>query len=443
MISPRKLADFSAASLRQPIRQHHGAKYWHVPEYTNWIDESMSWKETCYIGDWSWLETIRYKGRDAIKLFADTSVNSVAKFQIGQSKHVIHCDDNGKIIEEGILTRTGEEEVIAHSTAWADYVARQGGYDVTSEVVGMTKFHVQGPNAIHLMERVSGRSLREAKFMRELPLRIGGHDVVALRQGMTGELGFELQAAIENGPEVWAAIVAEGDDFGLKEMGGRVAMINHLEACYPTLLLDYLPAIWDGRGRGYLKEQMESEHSFFDDYYGVAGSFESDRVADWYRSPIEFGWGNRINFDHEFPGSDALRAELKDPQRAISTLVWNSDDVMGLYASLFRKGTPLPDFMELPQDPRGYMYSDRVSVNGQPVGVSTSRGYSAYFREVISLCVIDTGHSSPGTQVKVLWGNPGTEQREIRATVAPAPYKKDRSRIDLSTLPDLPPRLHR
>ena len=26
---------------------------WGLPEYTDWIDESMSWKTTCSIGDWS------------------------------------------------------------------------------------------------------------------------------------------------------------------------------------------------------------------------------------------------------------------------------------------------------------------------------------------------------------------------------------------------------
>jgi hypothetical protein len=28
---------------------------WGLPEYTDWIDESLSWKETCYIGDWPFL----------------------------------------------------------------------------------------------------------------------------------------------------------------------------------------------------------------------------------------------------------------------------------------------------------------------------------------------------------------------------------------------------
>ena len=54
---------------------------------------------------------------------------------------------------------------------------------------------------------------------------------------------------------------------------------------------------------------------------------------------------------------------------------------------------------------------------------------------MLSLCVIDLEHNEPGTEVTVVWGNPGTPQREIRAVVAPAPYKENRSRVDLTTLP--------
>jgi vanillate/3-O-methylgallate O-demethylase len=53
---------------------------------------------------------------------------------------------------------------------------------------------------------------------------------------------------------------------------------------------------------------------------------------------------------------------------------------------------------------------------------------------MLSLCVIDVAHSEPGTEVTVVWGEPGEPQREIRARVAPAPYKPDNRRIDLTTL---------
>jgi vanillate/3-O-methylgallate O-demethylase len=61
-------------------------------EYTDWIDESMSWKETVYIGDWSPLEKFRVKGPEALKFFSSIAVNSFAKFDVGQAKHIILCN---------------------------------------------------------------------------------------------------------------------------------------------------------------------------------------------------------------------------------------------------------------------------------------------------------------------------------------------------------------
>jgi vanillate/3-O-methylgallate O-demethylase len=52
----------------------------------------------------------------------------------------------------------------------------------------------------------------------------------------------------------------------------------------------------------------------------------------------------------------------------------------------------------------------------------------------VSLCVTYVEHSEPGTAVTVVWGNPGEPQKEIRTTVAPAPYKKDNRRSDVSKL---------
>lgn len=147
---------------------------------------------------------------------------------------------------------------------------------------------------------------------------------------------------------------------------------------------------------------------------------------------MELGWSSRISFDHEFIGREALRDELAAPRRGLRTLVWDADDVLALWGELFRRGEPLADFMEMPREPLGYMVADQIVADGRAVGVATSRGYSAYFRQMLSLAVIDVAHAQIGTEVTVIWGAPGTPQREIRAVVAAAPYKEDRGRVDLA-----------
>jgi vanillate/3-O-methylgallate O-demethylase len=351
---------------------------------------------------------------------------------------VIHCSEDGKVIEQGVLSRFPDDVFVSMGTNafWAEYVAGRDGYDVAVEPADWFKFQVQGPSSLYVLERLAGEGLRDVRYMRFRTVTVAGHEVVALRQGMSGEVGFELQAPIAYGEEIWNAVLEAGRDFGIRELGGRIAMINHLESCVPSATTDYLPAIYDEVHAGYRRFLAEKNPERYETSHAIAGSFQSDDIRDWYRSPVELGWTRQIKFDHAFIGREALEIEMAQPRRTMVTLVWNADDLVDLYASLFRKHAPLPDFMEVPRDRRGYMYADAVLQGGEPVGVSTSRGYSAYFREVISLCTIDVGHSEPGTQVTVLWGAPGTPQREIRATVARAPYKENRGRADLTTLPE-------
>jgi vanillate/3-O-methylgallate O-demethylase len=263
-------------------------------------------------------------------------------------------------------------------------------------------------------------------------VRIADHEVLALRQGVAGELGYELQGPSHYAREVYDTILDAGKHFGIRRLGGRTAFVNHLEACFPTIVTDYLPAIFDDDMTEYLAE-FKAAMPAYAATFNIAGSFEAGHVSAWYRSPVELGWQNRIRFDHDFIGRQALEEEVARPRRVIRTLVWNADDVVEVYASLFRAGRPF-HYMEIPRDQRGFMYADKVIINDELVGVATSRGYSYYFRQMLSLCVIDPRWSEPGTEVMVLWGEPGEPQKEIRATVAPAPYKKDNRRVNVQNL---------
>jgi vanillate/3-O-methylgallate O-demethylase len=249
---------------------------------------------------------------------------------------------------------------------------------------------------------------------------------------MAGEVGFELQGSTRYAREIYEAVIEAGKEFGIRRLGGRAVFINHLEACYPTIITDYIPAMMGDDMKEYL-EEFKAAMPGFAVTFNIAGSFEGKDVSDYYKSPVELGWAKNIKFDHDFIGRKALEPEVAHPRRVIRTLVWNAEDVIDVYASLYRSGKPY-HYMEMPRDQRGFHWADKVLSSGNIVGVTTSRGYSYYFRQMISLCTIDVEHSDPGTEVSIIWGNPGEAQKEIRAKVAPAPYKEDRARGDLINL---------
>jgi hypothetical protein len=79
--------------------------------------------------------------------------------------------------------------------------------------------------------------------------------------------------------------------------------------------------------------------------------------------------------------------------------------------------------------------ADRQGDQGrQLVGAATSRGYSVYFRQMLSLCAIRSRARRTGHGGHRHLGSPGKRQKELRATVAWVPYKPDRSRGDLHAL---------
>jgi len=281
------------------------------------------------------------------------------------------------------------------------------------------------------MEAATGESLRDIGFMRFRDTQIGNVGLKALRQGMAGEIGYELHGPIEQAQVVYDALLKHGRDYGIRRLGGRTKMVNHVEACFPTPSVDYVPALF-GAGEAEFTSAYFSPNARAN-YRRTDGSFEYSDISALYRTPIELGWRKNVKFDHDFIGRAALEPEVAEPKRTMVTLVWNSDDVADVYASLFRKDTPYL-YMEMPRNILGCVFADAVTTDGRIAGVSTSRCYSFYFRQMLSLCVLDIALCAPGTEVSVVWGRPGTPQKAIRATVAPAPYKKDNRRANVSGL---------
>lgn len=407
-------------------------------EFTNWLEEQLSWRDTCYIGYWSFMPDLHIEGPDALELLRDLTVNSMAGFEVGQAKHAVQCNGDGKVIGDGILLRMGEEQFrTQHLAAWPKFNAETGDYDVTAEIHDTFIYQVQGPNSLEVLEAVTDDSLRDVEFMNVAEIEIDGREVLALRQGMSGEVGFELQGPEEYGEEIWETVVDAGQEYGLRQLGDRTHMINHLLMSFSTRGHHYLPAIYGddlADYRDWLRADNHAEANF-----SITGSFEADDISAWYRSPVELGWERNIEFDHDFVGRAALEAEVENPQRTTVTLVWDPDDVVDVYASLFRSGEH-HKFMEMPYQKYRAIEADSVRRDGTEVGVSTGRGYSYQFNEMLSLCTIDVEHSEPGTEVTIIWGeggdpaNPKIEahtSKAIDATVAPAPYKEDKRRADL------------
>ncbi|MER5428515.1 aminomethyl transferase family protein [Streptomyces sp. NPDC002588] len=397
-------------------------------EYTGWIEECAAHVTSCYLGDWSSLHKVVVRGRQALDFLAWLGIRDLSRFEHGQIKHHVQLDQNGLVASEGILCRLDEEEFLytAGSGDWLIWQLSQGSWDAEVEDVSPDRFifGVQGPAALDTLEKLTGDSLRDIAFSRSRMSRIDGVPVRVLRTGISGELGYELHGPTGHANAIWSAAVESGRPFGLRQLGLRSQPVQHIEAGIATNGLDYLPAsiLTPGAPRQFRRGTP-------------GGSFVPENgVTDYFRKPAELGWGFRKGVpDRDFLGRDALAADAAEgePRRTLMGLRWNAEDVSGILTAHLGGGE-LPDPMEVPRG-RGPVF-DQVLAGGRRVGVSTGRTVSVNLRATLSLCVIDENHATPGNEVVVLWGRPGTAQREVRATVAALPFKPDRRRIDVSAL---------
>lgn len=408
---------------------------WGEMEYSGWMDENISWKTDCCLGDWSFggNKGVLAEGPDVLRLFSDLSGNSLKKFEPGQVKHLVMCNQDGKCIINGILLNRGDGSYYwQHHYDWPMYHMQKGGYDCRMTKTSLYGLQLAGPKSIHVIEKLCGEPIRDIKFMNFRNIKILGYDVMCIRQNMAGEIGYELEGPYEQHDEILEALLEAGREFGIRRLGWRSVFMNHLES--GTSQTDYVPAIYEEHTREYLEWLIEQKGLETALRFRISGSFESNNIRDWYRSPYEQGWGGSMKFDHDFIGREALEKEAVNPPRTWVSLEWNEEDILDVYASLLRPG-PHYDYMDLPKNFIETVDTDIVLKDGKMVGTATSRGFSYYFRKMISHCVIDTEFSVPGTEVEVVWGQPGHPQKKIRALVCKSPYKTDRRRDNVAELP--------
>jgi vanillate/3-O-methylgallate O-demethylase len=410
-------------------------------EFSNWRDEQRAWKETCALFDQSHHMTDLYvEGPDALKLFSDLAVNSFKNFKVNQAKQFVASNHDGYVIGDAILFYLDENRfnLVGRPPAhnWVEYNLETGRYKASAErdersAVNQGKrksfrYQIQGPNALRVMERVTGKPAPDIRFFNIGVFNIAGLDVRALRHGMVGQPGWELFGPWEYGDEVRNAIVEGGKEFGIRQVGSRA---------YPTTCLESgwipspLPAVYTGEEMKGYRQWLKS--TSYEATASLGGSFYSDDIADYYLTPYDLGYGPFVKFDHDFVGRQALEKMADNQKRKKVTLVWNREDLKRVSGSLFEAGD-IAKYIDLPLANYSTLPFDKVLKEGKTVGVSTYTGYTYNERVMLSLAVVDNRHSEVGTEVTLVWGEEGRGsskptverhvQAEIRATVASVPY---------------------
>jgi glycine cleavage system aminomethyltransferase T len=415
------------------------------PEFTSWRDEQRAWQQDCVLFNQSYHMTDMYvQGPDALKLLTRLGINSFAGFGPNKAKQFVACNYDGYVIGDVILFHLEKDlfNLVGRPSIhnWVQYHCETGGYNAKVErderaaarmgpiARKVYRFQVQGPNALKLMEKVTGKPVPDVKFFNMTEFSIAGHKVRALRHGMAGQPGFELFGPWAEGDAVKAAIVEAGRDFGLRQVGARAYSSNTLESGW---IPSPLPAVYSGEAMRKYREWLPANS--YEAIGSLGGSLAASKIEDYYLTPYELGYGPFVKFDHDFIGREAL--EKMDPHAARKkvTLALNSEDVTRAIGTMFQK-KDRAKYFDWPSAVYSTWPYDKVLHEGKMAGISTWCGYSWNEGKMLTLAMLDPEYARHGTEVTFVWGEEGGGtskptverhvQTQIRAIVSPVPYSE-------------------
>ncbi len=414
-------------------------------EFSNWRDEQRAWQQTCVLFNQSYHMTDMYvQGPDALKLLSDLGVNSFKGFVPDKAKQFVACNYDGYVIGDVVLfcLDTNLFNLVGRPSIhnWVQYHCETGGYNAKVErderaaarlgpiVRKAYRFQVQGPNAMKVIEKVTGKPAPDIKFFNMQTITIAGRPVRALRHGMAGQPGLELFGPWADGDDVKAAIVEAGKEFGLRQVGARAYSSNTLESGW---IPSPMPAVYTGEKMKAYRQWLPA--NCYEAIASLGGSFYSDNITDYYLTPYDLGYGSIVKFDHEFIGKESLQKIAANPKRTKVTLALDSEDVTRAIETMFQKDNRAKYF-DFPSAVYSTLPYDKVLRDGKTVGISTWCGYSANEGRMLTLAMIDNEHCEPGTEVTFVWGEEGGGsskptverhvQTQIRAVVSPVPYSE-------------------
>lgn len=355
-------------ALCESLNYRDWAGYYAVSAYeTHHEHEYNAIRNACAAIDISPLFKYRVSGPDAARLVDRVITRNAKKMAIGQVYYTPWCDEDGKVIDDGTVTRVADQVYrwtaadpnlrwITENAAGLDVAVE----DITEQVAALA---LQGPTSARLLRRLTTAPIDSLTYFRATSGSIGGVPVDISRTGYTGDLGYEVWMPWDAALTVWDAIASAGEAFDLHPAGMLALDVARIEA--GLLLIDV--------------------------------DFQSSRTAlieAQKYSPFELGLGRLVDLGKgPFVGRPALIAEhRRGPRRQIVGLEIDWTEVEALYETV---GLP----------PTAPAAASRVAVpvykDGTHAGRATSTTWSTTLKKLIALATIDRPHDAIGTRLEM------------------------------------------
>jgi aminomethyltransferase len=326
-------------------------------------------------------------GSDASRFVDRLITRDVSRMAVGQVFYTPWCDERGKVIDDGTVSRLGEQRfrwtAADPSLRW--FRQNAVGLDVTIDDISedVAALALQGPTSARLLRSVANANIDTLKYFRVTSGMIDGISVDISRTGYTGDLGYEIWIPARQAVRVWDVLMERGKPHDIKPAGMLALDVARVEA--GLLLIDV---------------------DFF--------SSKKAMIPTQHYTPFEMGLGRLVSLTKgRFIGQQALRDEhRRGPARQVVGLEVDWTGVERIYEQL---GLP----------PSVGATASRVAVpvyrGGKQVGRATTTTWSPVLKKMIALATVDRPHYAPETSLQIEFTVEAVRHR-VAATVVQTPF---------------------
>ena len=324
-------------------------------------------RNACALIDITPLYKYLVTGKDATKLVNRVITRDINKVKVGQVIYCCWCDEQGKVIDDGTITRLEENKyrwtAADPSLRWF----RQNGLNMNVQIEDISEktaaLALQGPTSAKLLKAVAEADITNMKYFRMTRGKIAGVPVDISRTGYTGDLGYEIWVPWNDAVKVWDALMAGGKQFDIHAAGMLALDVARVEAGLLLIEVDYI-------------------------------SSKKALIPSQKYSPYELGFGKMVHLEKEnFVGKAALVQDKKNgvPRQLVGLEVdWVEVEELHEKVGLTPAAPSQASRVAVP-----------IYLGDTQVGKATTTTFSPLLKKLIALGSVETAHAKEGTRLQM------------------------------------------